>query len=633
MGIFKKSQSSEVALQNYRRGRETERRQALKHHLRMESLESRKVFAGLVPVAVNDFYEATIDEALQVETSGVLANDVLTGDSLTANEFTVPQHGELNFNPDGTFSYQPDPGFVGMDGFMYQVDDGGSQSQFAAVTIEVTDPNVAPVGGNDLYVLEEDSVLTLLAEDGVLANDFDANGDALVVEIVDPTESGTVELEEDGSFIYTPAPDFYGTDAFTYQISDGAKQSDLVVVELTVTPMADAPQATGESFSMQEDAVLEIASDAILSNDIDADSDTTLAIVLESQPENGTLEVMDDGGFRYTPAADFHGTDRFTYRVSDGELFSDIVEAEIVIEAVNDAPVATDDSIETDEGAAIIFAADSLLANDTDLEGDALAAEIAQAPENGSLEVDTDGNWVYTPEEGFFGTDEFSYYAMDGSDSDMATVSVLVNEVIEDPVAVNESYQATAGETLVVETPEGLLANDIEDPSNAEPMQVEVFRGPKHGELQMSEDGSFQYTPDADYTGTDSILYRATEGDLQSQLAVATLYVNAPTPEPVDVGIAAEDLSPTGENVLPEDPCADPSGAAEPVADEPVGSALTEDSVTESGQVDSAPEASAEGDSVADELAETGEQEEQNPWIAIFTELDDFWFEFTCFLS
>lgn len=631
MGIFKKSQSSELALQNYRRGRETERRKALKHHLRMESLESRKMFAGLVPVAVNDFYEATIDEALQVETSGVLANDVLTGDSLTANEFTGPQHGELNFNPDGTFSYQPDPGFIGLDGFMYQVDDGDAQSQFAAVTIEVADPNVAPVGGNDLYVLEEDSVLTLLAEDGVLANDFDENGDTLFVEIVDPTESGTVELEEDGSFTYTPDPDFYGTDAFTYQISDGAKQSDLVVVELTVTAMADAPQATGESFLMQEDAVLEIASEAILSNDVDADGDTTLEIVLESQPENGTLEVMDDGGFRYTPESDFHGTDRFTYSVSDGELLSDIVEAEIVVEAVNDAPVATDDNMETDEGASIVFAANSLLANDTDLEGDTLAAEIAQAPENGSLEVDADGNWVYTPEEGFFGLDEFSYYAMDGSDSDMATVSVLVNEVIEDPVAVNESYQATAGETLVVEAPEGVLANDIEDPSNAEPMQVEVFRGPKHGELQMSEDGSFQYTPNADYAGTDSILYRATEGDLQSQLAVATLYVNAPTPEPVDAGIAAEDLSPAGENVA-EDPCVDPNGAVEAVAEEPIDSAVLDEPVTEIGELDSAPEASAEGDSPGAELVETSEQEEENPWIAIFTKLDDFWFEFTCFL-
>ena len=454
----------------------------------------------------------------------------------------------------------------------------------------------------------------------------------MVVEIVDSTENGTVELAEDGSFTYAPDPNFYGTDAFTYQISDGAKQSDLVVVELTVTAMADAPQTTGESFLMEEDAVLEIASDVILSNDFDADGDTSLEIVLESQPENGTLEVMDNGGFRYTPEANFHGTDRYTYRVSDGELLSGIVEAEIVIEAVNDAPVATDDNMETDEGAAIIFAADYLLANDIDLEGDSLVAEIAQAPVNGSLEVDADGNWVYTPEEGFFGTDEFSYHATDGSDSDMAIVSVLVNEVIEDPVAVNESYQSTAGETLVVEAPEGVLANDVEDPSNAEPMQVEVFRGPKHGELQMSEDGSFQFTPDADFSGTDSILYLATEGDLQSQLAVATLYVNAPTPEPVRAGIAAEDLWPAGENLLPEDPCFDPDVTAETVSEEPIGSAVIDEPVTEIEELDSAPEASAEGDSTEDELAETSEQEEQNPWIAIFTEFDDFWFEFACFL-
>ena len=111
----------------------------------MESLESRRVFAGSVPVTINDLYEVTIDEALQVETSGVLTNDVLTGDSLTANEFTGPQHGVLNFNPDRTFFYQPDPGFVGMDGFMYQVDDSDLRSQLAVATLYVNAPTPEPV--------------------------------------------------------------------------------------------------------------------------------------------------------------------------------------------------------------------------------------------------------------------------------------------------------------------------------------------------------------------------------------------------------------------------------------------------------------------------------------------------------
>ncbi|MEM7476835.1 MAG: Ig-like domain-containing protein [Planctomycetota bacterium] len=619
MKIFQQSKSSQRALKNYRQNQETERRKALLHNLRLESLEQRVVFAGVSPVAVNDTYEALVDEPLQVETSGVLANDLdIDGDSLTALEFLGPRHGELELRPDGTFSYQPNPGFVGQDGFLYQVDDGSSASNFAAVTIQVTDPNVAPEGANDFYSMPEDEALNILVEEGVLANDFDANQDELTVELMDLTEHGTVELQPDGSFSYTPDPDFYGTDAFTYRISDGAKQSDLVVVELSIEPVADAPIAVGESLAAMEDEALSIASVDLLANDTDVDSES-LEITLEQMPEHGTLTVQDDGGFVYAPVADFHGTDSFTYRVSDGELMSEIVMAEIVVASVNDAPVAEDDTMETDEATAITFAPDSLLMNDMDLDGDTLVAEIAEAPQNGTLEEDTDGNWTYTPDEGFVGMDSFSYHAMDGSDSAAASVSILVHEVVQLPVANNEAYQATAGETLSVASEDGVLANDIEDLSNPAPLEAEIYRGPQHGELEMQSDGSFEYTPSSDFAGIDSVIYRTHEGENSSHLAVATLYVSTPeveiTPDVIDDSLEASPPS--------EDPGVNPDPTQPEESDAPV---------TEPEEV--ASESPAEGESpieVEEVPDESPQRPQRGPWANFFRELDDFWFEITCF--
>ncbi|MCR9297047.1 MAG: cadherin-like domain-containing protein, partial [bacterium] len=236
-----------------------QRRQQLLQGLRLERLENRIVFSGASPVAVNDLYETLADEALVVEVSGVLANDTdAEGDTLTALEFLGPKHGQLQLAEDGSFVYQPDPGFAGTDGFLYQADDGVSKSRLAAVTIQVIAPNLPPVGANDVYEVDEDGVLTVMADTGVLANDSDPDGDALTASLVDGPSNGVLELNADGSFTYTPDPDFHGTDAFTYTAGDGALSSELIAVEITVNPVNDAPVAVGESYSVLEDETLEV---------------------------------------------------------------------------------------------------------------------------------------------------------------------------------------------------------------------------------------------------------------------------------------------------------------------------------------------------------------------------------------
>ncbi|MCA9134008.1 MAG: tandem-95 repeat protein, partial [Planctomycetales bacterium] len=232
----------------------SQRRRNLQQHLRLEHLEHRIVFAGLSPVAVNDLYQAVADETLTVATSGVLANDSdAESDALTALEFSGPSNGSLALNADGSFAYTPNPGFTGTDGFIYQADDGASRSRLAIVTIQVANPNTAPRGQGDAYTVPEDGVLGIGSTHGLLANDSDVDGDPLQAILVEGPQHGTLELNADGSFIYTPNVNYNGPDAFTYEVSDGTQSSELVAVDITVDPANDAPQGNNEAYTTAED--------------------------------------------------------------------------------------------------------------------------------------------------------------------------------------------------------------------------------------------------------------------------------------------------------------------------------------------------------------------------------------------
>ena len=167
----------------------------------------------------------------------------------------------------------------------------------------------------------------------MLSNDGDADGDTLsAIEVTKPGD-GTVVLNPDGSFTYTPVKGFAGTDSFTYNASDGSAASAPVTVTITVTNTP--PVATGDSYDVPENAAgFTVASPGVLGNDSDADGDTITAILVNGT-SNGTLVLNADGSFRYEPATDFIGTDTFTYMASDGIANSNVV---TVILAVSDTP-------------------------------------------------------------------------------------------------------------------------------------------------------------------------------------------------------------------------------------------------------------------------------------------------------
>ncbi len=170
----------------------------------------------------------------------MLANDTdPEGDPLTALVIAKPAHGTLTFNADGTFSYTPAQNFYGTDTFTYQANDGQLNSNVATVTITVTQVIQPPVANNDSYSTSENATLTIPAP-GVLGNDTDPNGDSLSAVLVSKPSNGSLTLNSNGSFSYTPATNFYGTDTFTYQATDGLATSGTATVTLTVGQVSQA---------------------------------------------------------------------------------------------------------------------------------------------------------------------------------------------------------------------------------------------------------------------------------------------------------------------------------------------------------------------------------------------------------
>jgi hypothetical protein len=154
------------------------------------------------PQANSDRYNTPHDKTLNVEVPGVLANDIdADGDPLSATLQSVPSNGKVNFNPDGSFSYTPNPGFVGFDNFTYTVSDGTFTSGSAEIRINVT--NQPPQPNSDRYNTPHDKTLNVEVP-GVLANDIDADGDPLSATLQSLPSNGKVNFNPDGSFSYTP---------------------------------------------------------------------------------------------------------------------------------------------------------------------------------------------------------------------------------------------------------------------------------------------------------------------------------------------------------------------------------------------------------------------------------------------
>jgi ELWxxDGT repeat protein/VCBS repeat-containing protein len=200
--------------------------------------------------------------------------------------------------------------------------------------------NNPPVAADDDYATNEDEDLAADAVTGVLANDFDPDGDPITAVLETAPASGVLALNQDGSFSYAPNADFNGVDAFTYRAEDaGGALSDLATVTITVAGVNDPPVAADDIYAVAKDTTLNVAAPGVLDNDTDIDN-PALTAALVTGPANGALVLDPDGSFTYTPVNGFVGTDSFTYRANDGLLSSNTATVDIVIAGFIMAPIA-----------------------------------------------------------------------------------------------------------------------------------------------------------------------------------------------------------------------------------------------------------------------------------------------------
>ena len=471
------------------------------------------VFPPSIPVANRDYYTITEGQLLTVPAPGVLANDTnADGYSLTAIQLSTA-YGQVTLNADGSFTYLPVAGFTGTDDFVYYAMNGPYASSLpSTVTITVVPPSI-PVANPDSYTAIAGQTLTVNAP-GVLTNDTNADGNALSATLVNSPANGQVALNPDGSFSYTPNNGFTGSDSFTYTASDGIEISAPTTVTIMVAPPS-IPVANPDNYAVSAGQTLTVDAPGVLANDTNA-NEIPLSATLVAAPMNGQLTFNSDGSFSYTPHAGFSGSDVFFYTATDGYFTSEPAYVAITVYA---PPLANDDFYLAVQGQTLTVDAPGVLANDIDTDDLPLTAT-SLGPSYGQIVLNTDGSFSYLPNDGFYGMDSFYYCNTDGfSTSATAMVNIAVLSV---PVAVDDTYTVVSGQSLTVTAP-GVLAND----TNADemPLSATLVTAPTNGQLMLNDDGSFSYTPNVGFSGTDSFTYTATDGYFTSAPATVSLTI------------------------------------------------------------------------------------------------------------
>ena len=439
----------------------------------------------------------------------VTATD-MDSETLTFSLISAPEGMDINAET-GAISWTPANG-VESASVTVEVSDG-DLSDDQTFTISVSAVNDAPVidqGESATLTTDEDAAQTL----ALTATDID--GDDLSWSVISGATNGEASVDGSGLVNYVPAADFNGSDVFTVQVSD-AGLTDTITVNVTVTPVNDAPvvvEGNAVSITTAEDTEKSLTLNA---SDIDGDS---LSWSVASPASNGSATVS-AGVVNYAPGASFNGNDSFAVAVTDG-TDTVTVQVNVTVTAENDAPVIDQEtaSIATDEDTQ-----GSVTLSASDPEGTALNWTISSAAANGSAGVSASGVVTYDPEANFNGTDSFTVMVSDGDLNDTRVVNVVVS-------AVNDAPEITEGETASLSTDEDnmgsvtLNATDVE----GDTINWSIGSQASDGTAVVSGTGTSQtvnYTPAADFNGTDSFVVAIDDGTDTDSIIVNVTVVAA----------------------------------------------------------------------------------------------------------
>jgi subtilisin-like proprotein convertase family protein/Ca2+-binding RTX toxin-like protein len=473
------------------------------------------------PTATGESVSGTEDVTTTILASDLLVNDTdVDGDALSITAVDNAAGGSVSLDGNGDVVFTPTADFNGQATFEYTISDGNGTFSSATATVDVASVNDAPIAVVDTTSTAQDTPVTVLAA-ALLANDTDIDGDTLTLTGVQNPVNGTVTLDGSGDVVFTPSTTYNGWASFEYTVSDGNGGTITGTANIGVGSFNTLPEATADSASATEDVSVTIDKASLLTNDTDIDGDT-LSIQSVGNAVGGAVSLDGNGDVVFIPDADFNGTATFEYTASDGQGGTATTTVSVDVAAVNDGPTSVTDTASTSEDVPTTILAATLLANDSDVEDDALTITSVGNAVDGTVSLDGNGDVSFTPDADFNGSATFDYTVSDSNGgSATETVTVSVGAVNDAPVAVDGTVQVAMDGSASWK----LAATDVDDVAGDLTFALET--GPSNGAVVVNGDGTYTYTPTSSYVGADSFQYRVT--DVGGLTSVATMDITVGT--------------------------------------------------------------------------------------------------------
>ncbi len=339
-------------------------------------------------------------------------------------------------------------------------------------------------------------------------NATDKDGDGLFYNLDKKSANGDVAVNKNGLYVYAPHKGFVGNDSFTYKCNDGYGNSNIATVNVVVHPFNHAPVSADMMFDIETNTNL---TGQLKATDQDGDPITYNILNTTS---HGNITVNPDGTFTYTPTDGFIGNDSFTYTAKDWKENGNTATVQINVHPVNHLPVTQDVNLKVAKNENINS---NFLAKDED--GDNLFFKLIDKPSKGTITLNTDGTFTYTPNKNVVGNDLFTYKANDWQgESNIGMVNIEIYEFNHPPVANNISITTQKNHPFT-----GLFnATDLDD----DKLTYKIITKPTHGAINILNTGQFVYTPINGFTGNDKFTYTANDGKNQSNTATVEITVS-----------------------------------------------------------------------------------------------------------
>ncbi|QPK06363.1 tandem-95 repeat protein [Vibrio kanaloae] len=462
-----------------------------------------------LPVPQDQQFSIAEDGTLQFTDADLLtgATDV-EGDNLTVEGITYEgTDGVLTDLGEGSYSFAPNENFNGDVSFSFDVSDG-TDTVSANIDVSVTPENDPPVAGSTSYTVNEDNSITI-SDAQLLATSSDIEGDVSIDSVTYSGSDGVLEINGNGTYIFSPNENFSGEIALDVVVADEDGATDATTAGINVLEVNDPPVAGPTSYTIDEDSVLTFSESQVLLNASDVEGDVELVGISYDGPD-GIFSVNGDGTCSFAPNENFNGQVQLdvTIRDEDGAEVETVINVDVL--PINDVPVSGDLAYNVNEDGSITLSQDQLLSQASDVEGEDLTASDLTVNGNAAVTANDDGSFTIVPDANFNGDIDIQFNITDGTDTVQATADLTVNPVNDLPVPQDQQFSIAEDGTLQFTDADLLTgASDID----GEDLTVEgISYTGGDGVLTDHGDGTYTFAPNENFNGDVNFSFDVSDG-------------------------------------------------------------------------------------------------------------------------